>query len=576
MNIGGMWCSDPRGMPGGFDCERPGLGLMLTPHVRVLQDARHLLVIEGEAFDINVTDALADPRRLYSAYGLFTYVWFDNQERKTVIGTDRLGYSPLYYAGDSQSIRFSTSLTHLKSAIPVRTPDYAAWEELSVLGELLGEKTTVREIRRADYGMTLEFVDGRMSVRRYWEPDVPPLVDYATYVRRNNELLDEAMSFLRSQTRPQAVALSGGEDSRRIADAAVRQGLPVSFWTQEAIQKGDIDKDTHLAREVAALLDRPFNVVPMPTDDQFFRDCEERDTLLGFESLAHEWMFELLRHLPPNCLVYDGIIGDVSINGHYFKAFPSAVDGFSDTRALAQAICGPYEAKWWLEEIRRRAETRLVDRVQAALERCPNSPHRLTYYFLLNHTRRRIALAAQIFNQQGHWTCYPYSYPPLLLQSLSLDARIAAVKFMQRECLAAISPRSVSVPTTRGEVPARFVRNMRGVNARRQTYMRKRLNISPGALDAFPQLRGRARVTPVLQLPGFAPALRRYGWFIEHVARFSEFLDWLGSNDAGRMLLRPLPGRRSAGRNEASPAASLPETWSPRTGAIGADRSTPG
>jgi hypothetical protein len=380
-----------------------------------------------------------------------------------------------------------------------------------------------------------------MSLRRYWEPDLPPLVDYASYVRRNNELLDEAMSLLARQTRPHAVALSGGEDSRRVADAAVRQQLPVTFWTQEAIQKGDIDKDTDLAREIAALLGRPFNMIAMPPDEQFLKDCEERDTLLGFESLAHEWMFELVRHLPPKSIVYDGIIGDVSINGHYFKAFPSAVREFRDTRSLARQICGPYEKKWWLEEFRRRSETLLIDRVQAALDRCPNSPHRLTYYFLLNHTRRRIALAAQLFNRQGHWTCYPFSYGPLLLQSLSLDPVIAAEKFMQRECLAAVSPRSVSIPTTRGTVPQRFIRNMAGVNARRQTYMRKRLPVSQAALDAFPALRTRARAAPVLQSPGFAPALRRYGWFIEHVSRYGQFLDWLDSDGTPGLSLRPLP-----------------------------------
>src|SRR5690242_8324846 len=89
MNIAGVWYSDPLRIAGGFDCERPGLGLMLTRYARVFQNARHLLVIEGEAFDIDVENALTDPAHLHHAYGLFTYVWFDNQRRKTVIGTDR-------------------------------------------------------------------------------------------------------------------------------------------------------------------------------------------------------------------------------------------------------------------------------------------------------------------------------------------------------------------------------------------------------------------------------------------------------------------------------------------------------
>ena len=110
MNIAGRWCADPAALAKGFDLERPGLGLMLTPHARVFQDARYLLVIEGETFDVNLQNALADPRQLQSAYGLFTYVWFDCHQLKTIVGTDRLGYSPLYYAEESRCVLFSTSL----------------------------------------------------------------------------------------------------------------------------------------------------------------------------------------------------------------------------------------------------------------------------------------------------------------------------------------------------------------------------------------------------------------------------------------------------------------------------------
>src|SRR5206468_6497094 len=174
--------------------DRPGLGLMLAPEARVFQDERYLLVIEGEMFDVSPQAALADPGRLQTAYGLYTYVWFDGLERKTIIGTDRLGYSPLYYSSDGQLLRFSTSLSYLKSQLPAKTPDYAAWEELCVLGELLGDKTTVREIRRLDYGVAMCLSDGGISSRRFWKPEIPDTVDFDTYVRANNALLDEAMA----------------------------------------------------------------------------------------------------------------------------------------------------------------------------------------------------------------------------------------------------------------------------------------------------------------------------------------------------------------------------------------------
>ena len=77
MNIAGIWCPESSAVSPGFDVARPGLGLMVGPAAQVLQDQRYLLVVEGAMFDVANAAALTNPQLLQSAYGLYSYIWFD-------------------------------------------------------------------------------------------------------------------------------------------------------------------------------------------------------------------------------------------------------------------------------------------------------------------------------------------------------------------------------------------------------------------------------------------------------------------------------------------------------------------
>src|SRR5262249_6655729 len=99
----------------------------------------------------------------------------------------------------------------------------------------------------------------------------------------------------------------------------------------------------------------------------------------------------------------------------------------------------------------------LVERVRAELARYPASPHRLTYYFLLNHTRRAIGSWLGLFYLFGHIPALPYMYYPFLIQSLSLDPSFCLENWMQNECLKAMNPEAAAIPSTRTSVPAEYV-----------------------------------------------------------------------------------------------------------------------
>lgn len=527
MNISGIWR-----IPGTsideerFDVSLGALGLVLGLHARTFENEQYHLVLEGQIYDIQVEKVLPDIRALETAFGHFCYVRFEKATGRVDIGTDRLGYYPLYYALVDGRLVFGTSINFVKSKLRKPTVNYDAWEELLVLGEVIGDKSIVKEIERLPSGTRISIDNQKIRFVRFWSPELPDLVDDRTFIRQNNALLEEAIGLTANQDRPKVVLLSGGEDSRRIALAAKRIGLDVSFRTQQASHQGGNDIDTAIAREVGEALGQDVSVESLPSCKQYVADWQTRDSLLGFECTAHEWLLPMVRSISPKSIIYDGIVGGVSINGHFLKAYPQSLEGYKDPGFLARLICGepPHP---WLNELHSRTSGSLFERVESMLSGYPASPHRLNWFYILNHTRRKIALASQLFAQRGHWTCYPYMYYPLLLQSMSADPRQQRDRFFQRECMVAISPEIAAIPTTRGEVPQKYLISMKSEDRTRQRELRQRLVISDEALDVFPTLRIRYRVLNRMRFPVGLTLLDRFGWFFEPVSRFSAFLEWL-------------------------------------------------
>lgn len=134
MHFLGFWSVDR--LP---DTPRPTtrvdqLALYCDEHVTSLQDEIALVFYEGVIFDRRGDELLQDPSALEEAYGLYTYAKFDKSERTLVIGTDKLGFSPLYYARLGGGLVFSTCLQLVKQYLPSVSADYEAWDELLNLG----------------------------------------------------------------------------------------------------------------------------------------------------------------------------------------------------------------------------------------------------------------------------------------------------------------------------------------------------------------------------------------------------------------------------------------------------------
>ena len=526
MHLIGNW----RPLQGGLDTI-PGfsfLDLRMSGAVTVLEDHRCKLVYEGIIFDATSQELLNDPTLLDRAFGYYTYLLFQKESGTVVLGADRLGFSPVYYAWEKGTFRFSSSLTLLKYELDTVSPNLDAWDEHLTLDDILGEKTVVKEISRLRWGRKFKMTRDRIDTVDIWEPEVPAFTDKQSYIRVNNELLIEAMQATRSCQRHKFVMLSGGEDSRRLAITACHLGMPITCITQQVIGKEASDKDALVAEAVCRSLGVPHIRVPLPSHRDVLNDAMAEDYWLGYEGGQHEWMLPLLRHVPPNALVYDGIIADVTVNGHFFHTYPQLITRFGDLDYAARLVCGTRQSGIEAKLL----SSPLFERVRAELARYPDSPHRLTYYFLLNHTRRCIGGWFALFYLFGHMPALPYIYYPFFVQSLSLEPRHYLEAWMQNECMKAMNPQAAAIPSTRSKVPARLVIDLKPEARARARFAARHLRIRREATRYLPGLARIRRAYEAMSLLGLQDRADRWSWAPNYLTRFSRFLDWIEDRQA--------------------------------------------
>ena len=198
------------------------------------------------------------PAALQSLVGMFAFALWDRQERALLLARDRLGIKPLVYARlEGGGLAFASEIHALKAhpGLDLEIDRQALSEFLACL-YVPAPRTIHRGIRKLPPGHLLQWRDGNVDIRRYWEPritgDRMPTVD---------EAVEEVLPQLRRAVVERMVAdvpvgcfLSGGVDSSVIAalmaEEARRQGAPPVQSFTMTFEEAAYD-ESHAAARVA-------------------------------------------------------------------------------------------------------------------------------------------------------------------------------------------------------------------------------------------------------------------------------------------------------------------------------------
>ena len=167
--------------------------------------------------------------------GMFGAAIFDRRQNRIVIGRDRMGKKPLYYAQRGERFWFGSEMKSLLAAEPsLAEPDYRTISHFFQFSFILEPDTVYRNIRQLPAGHLGVFDAGGFVMRPYWEIHFDPdeTVGEREWIERLDETLAESTKIRLHSEVPLGVFLSGGLDSSAVVAYAHAAGLnPIKTFT---------------------------------------------------------------------------------------------------------------------------------------------------------------------------------------------------------------------------------------------------------------------------------------------------------------------------------------------------------
>ena len=151
--------------------------------------------------------------------GMFAFALYDSSQRLLLLGRDRLGKKPLYYATTHNYLIFASEIKaiHASALVPKSLDGYALDSYLSH-GFVAGPRTMFESVQKLPAGCLLVVKDNKVEVERYW--DFPrradSIIPRQEAVFRLRGLLEEAVRIRLMSEVPLGVFLSGGIDSSAV------------------------------------------------------------------------------------------------------------------------------------------------------------------------------------------------------------------------------------------------------------------------------------------------------------------------------------------------------------------------
>ncbi len=152
--------------------------------------------------------------------GMFAFAVWDERRRRLVLGRDRLGIKPLYYAQVGGRLVFASELKALLQLPEV--PGRLDWSALGYLFTFLctpRSESIIEGVRKLEPGHILIATPGQeLRVERYWDVEFEPEHGRpeAYFVERLRELLEESIGLHLVSDVPLGAFLSGGMDSSAV------------------------------------------------------------------------------------------------------------------------------------------------------------------------------------------------------------------------------------------------------------------------------------------------------------------------------------------------------------------------
>ena len=183
--------------------------------------------------------------------GMFAVAIWDATRNRLVLGRDRIGQKPLYYAVDENRLLFGSELKCLAQVDGVcREIDPAAIDEFLTYQYIPHPGTIWKGVRKLPPGHFAVYENGKLTIDRYWDfdPAKENAMSHGEACERLRELLTDSVTLRMQSDVPLGSFLSGGIDSSLITAIAQNHTEdPVRTFSM-GFPVADFDETTYAAQ----------------------------------------------------------------------------------------------------------------------------------------------------------------------------------------------------------------------------------------------------------------------------------------------------------------------------------------
>ncbi|MFC1675828.1 asparagine synthase (glutamine-hydrolyzing) [Planctomycetota bacterium] len=205
--------------------------------------------------------------------GMFAIAIADLNQRKLVLGRDRLGQKPLFYYVNDDWVIFASELKSLikHPDVPGQLDQVAAYDYFS-LNYIPGNRTLLKNILSVCPGGWMIFSEDNQRSGKYWDVSSffgkEEINDEEAALEQLDVLLEDSVRLRLRSDVPVGIFLSGGVDSSLIASKVKELGANVTAYT--AIFKDGNFSEEPFAKEVAKILDMELKVFEIDPNPNLF------------------------------------------------------------------------------------------------------------------------------------------------------------------------------------------------------------------------------------------------------------------------------------------------------------------
>jgi asparagine synthase (glutamine-hydrolysing) len=158
--------------------------------------------------------------------GMFAIALYDKRKQSLLLARDRLGKKPLHYALHGGRLFFGSEIKTILAVAPeLADIDHEGLLQYFYFGYIPDPHTAFRQIRKLPSGCLMEYCDGQVNIRQYW--DVPaygthPPISEEECLEELERRLEEAVRIRLISDVPLGALLSGGVDSSIIVALMAR------------------------------------------------------------------------------------------------------------------------------------------------------------------------------------------------------------------------------------------------------------------------------------------------------------------------------------------------------------------